>query len=110
VAADRIDRMYAFIAEDETGEGLTGFLSVGGVWMPMVAADEARVDALREIAQSVATASGKQVRLCVFERRVELETIQPASFRCPRCGKVSVHPEDIRNAYCGACHAFVGRR
>lgn len=75
---DRIDRMFAFIAEDSSGEGLAGFWDPNSGWMPMVAADEARVDALREIAQSVATTSGKPVRLCVFERRVELEMIQPA--------------------------------
>lgn len=23
---------------------------------------------------------------------------------CPRCGKASHHPEDVRQGYCGACH------
>jgi hypothetical protein len=31
-----------------------------------------------------------------------------ASFTCPACGRTSHHPEDIRNGYCGACHAFTG--
>jgi len=25
---------------------------------------------------------------------------------CPRCGRVSFHPQDITNRYCGACHRF----
>jgi len=31
---------------------------------------------------------------------------EPVSIRCPRCGRVSYHPEDVRQRYCGACHAF----
>ncbi len=27
-------------------------------------------------------------------------------FVCPECGRVSAHPEDLRNCYCGACHRF----
>jgi predicted amidophosphoribosyltransferase len=29
------------------------------------------------------------------------------SFTCPRCGSVSYNPNDIRERYCGRCHAFV---
>lgn len=28
------------------------------------------------------------------------------STTCPKCGRTSYHPEDIRNRYCGACHLF----
>jgi hypothetical protein len=30
------------------------------------------------------------------------------SFRCPACGRVSYHPEDVRQGYCGACHDWTG--
>lgn len=30
------------------------------------------------------------------------------SFTCPRCGQVSHHPIDRREAYCGACHDWTG--
>lgn len=30
------------------------------------------------------------------------------SFRCPECGAVSYHPEDIRQGYCGRCHKWTG--
>lgn len=26
--------------------------------------------------------------------------------RCPKCGMVSYNPNDIRERYCGNCHAF----
>lgn len=29
------------------------------------------------------------------------------SFTCPRCGAESFNPNDIRERYCGHCHAFV---
>lgn len=28
------------------------------------------------------------------------------SIRCPRCGRVSHHPDDVKEGYCGACHAW----
>lgn len=30
----------------------------------------------------------------------------PPSITCPRCARVSYHPNDIRERYCGACHLF----
>jgi len=32
-----------------------------------------------------------------------------AGFTCPRCGRTSYHPEDIREGYCGACRDWTGR-
>lgn len=31
-------------------------------------------------------------------------------FVCPRCGKASSDPDDIREGYCGHCHDWTGRR
>lgn len=28
----------------------------------------------------------------------------PTSITCPRCGKTSHHPDDVRHGYCGNCH------
>lgn len=28
------------------------------------------------------------------------------SITCPRCRRTSWHPEDVRQGYCGACHAY----
>jgi hypothetical protein len=32
---------------------------------------------------------------------------KPASFVCQHCGAESFNPNDIRERYCGRCHAFV---
>ena len=32
----------------------------------------------------------------------------PPSFTCPRCGRVSYHPDDVAAGYCGACHDWTG--
>ncbi len=34
--------------------------------------------------------------------------LAPAGFRCPRCGRVSFHPVDLAEGYCGACHDWTG--
>lgn len=43
----------------------------------------------------------------------ELAPTQPlvavrTSFTCPRCGRVSRHPQDAKEGYCGHCHDFTG--
>jgi hypothetical protein len=30
------------------------------------------------------------------------------SFTCPDCRATSYHPEDIKEQYCGGCHAYKG--
>ena len=30
------------------------------------------------------------------------------SFTCPKCGRTSHHPDDVREGYCGACHDWTG--
>jgi hypothetical protein len=32
---------------------------------------------------------------------------KPPSFVCPHCGAESFNPNDIRERYCGRCHAYV---
>lgn len=31
------------------------------------------------------------------------------AFQCPRCGSVSPEPNDVREGYCGQCHAWTRR-
>lgn len=69
----RIEEMYAFVAED-TGpddEGVVA-MSVGGVMMPMVGADMARVESLRPIAKDISVQTGKKVKLLHFTQREDL--------------------------------------
>lgn len=72
----KIDEMFAFIAVEEDGEGLPAF-QMGDMLMPLVAADSARVDSLRRMAQAICNASGMQMKLVRFSVREELETILP---------------------------------
>jgi len=70
----KIDEIYAFIAEDSgpEDEGIAAFVSKGWA-MPMVAADKARVDSLREMARYIAKATGKPIKLIRFSVREEVE-------------------------------------
>ena len=72
----RIEEMYAFVAEDKgpDDEGIIGFMAETG-WMPMVGADMARVESLKPIAQHVARATGKKIKLLRFTKREELGPI-----------------------------------
>jgi hypothetical protein len=38
----------------------------------------------------------------------EPEETGPPAFTCPRCGRVSHHPTDLAEGYCGACHDWTG--
>ena len=35
--------------------------------------------------------------------------VPPAGWACPRCGRVSYHPTDAVEGYCGACHDWTGK-
>jgi hypothetical protein len=72
----RIDEIYVFIASSADGEGLPAFLR-NGMMLPMVCADKARVESLREIAKTIARESGNEITLCRFSVRQELEVIEP---------------------------------
>lgn len=72
-----IDRIYAFIAIGEEGEGILGRQLPNGNWIPLIGADETAVTGHREYAQMLADASGKRVVLTQFENRTDLEVIEP---------------------------------
>jgi hypothetical protein len=74
-----IHELYAFLASDGQSEGLTAALFTDGIRMPLVAADQARVDSLREVAQMIANESGQTVTLCRFSVREDLEQIKPVA-------------------------------
>jgi len=74
----RIDELFAFTAIDSDGtEGVTAFLTIDETILPMVAADRARVDSLRPIAQDIARQRGVTIRLVRFSVREVLEEIKP---------------------------------
>lgn len=72
----RIDSMYAYVAEDEEGEGITAMQTPSGGWIPMVGADMARMESLRPVAEATVKATGNRVKLVRFTTRVELEVLE----------------------------------
>jgi dihydroorotase-like cyclic amidohydrolase len=72
----RIDEVFVFVASDADGEGVAAFFD-GEHGLPLIAADKARVDSLREIAKEIARQSGNKITLCRFSVREELEVIEP---------------------------------
>lgn len=75
----KIEHIWAFIAVDKSpdDEGVTGFYT-SGVFMPMVAADEKRVESLSRIAQQIANASRQKITLARFSLREDLKVIEPS--------------------------------
>ncbi len=73
----RINEMFAFILLDEDNtEGIPAF-NAGGLAMPLVGADMARIDSLRHIAESLARDTNKKITLAKFSHREDLEVIEP---------------------------------
>lgn len=70
---DKIDTIYAFIAFNETGEGIVAMPAADG-WMPMIAADAARLESLRPIAKQIAQSTKIAIKLIRLTTREELET------------------------------------
>lgn len=66
----RIDTITAYIALDHDGtEGVVSWQAPDGTHMPLVAADEARADALLPIAQAISRATGTRVSKVRFSTR-----------------------------------------
>ena len=73
----KITEMYAFVSED-TGPEDEGVVAekFGGVWMPLVGADMARVESLKPLARMVAKKTGKPLKLLRFTNRELMEIIE----------------------------------
>ena len=73
----KINELFAFISIDEglEDEGIIAS-KFGDVWMPLVGADQKRIDSLRSIAKQIAQATGKYVILAKFTHRTDLEVIK----------------------------------
>jgi len=76
IKKDKIQSMYAFISEDETGEGIVGMLTRDG-WIPMMGADTDRVKSIMPIIQQMVKETNKPIKLCLFTTRTEITEIKP---------------------------------
>lgn len=73
-----IDQMWAYIAVGNRGEGIAAMMDASG-WIPLVGADEQRMNELRDYAQALADESGQQVTLARFSQREDVKVFEPAS-------------------------------
>jgi hypothetical protein len=73
----RVTTMWAYLAVDSLDdcEGVIGFVTPDGTWMPMIASDEKRVRALRTIVDRIMKEKPMKVRLVKFENRTDVEEI-----------------------------------
>jgi hypothetical protein len=72
-----IEHLWAFLSIDKDGDEGVCAAKMGDMWVPLVAADEKRVETLREYAQRLVEATGCPIRLVKFTVRQEIEVIGP---------------------------------
>lgn len=109
----KIEKLYAFVADDAEDEGVCGFVGPDGRWMAMVAADKVRVESLKLIVRDIARQTGRPINLLCFSVREQIESILPYTYTisgnsitCLICGRTSFNRNDVKNKYCGHCKHF----
>ncbi len=76
----RIDKLWAYISRDERGnEGLCAATMPNGMLLPLIAADQARLESLTPIAEALAKHAKFSIHLVEFTGRTELRTIEGKS-------------------------------
>jgi len=68
----KINEMFAFVAEDEEGEGVMGMTISGGIFMPLVGADMLRVTSLIPAADKISRAANRPYRILKFSTREDI--------------------------------------
>jgi hypothetical protein len=74
----RITSVWAFVSVDPA-DGDEGVLAarMGDYWLPMVAADQVRIEQLRPYAEKIGREGNVKVRLIRFDQRTEVEVLEP---------------------------------
>lgn len=73
----RIAAIWAAISVDEGGmEGVCA-VNLNGQWMPLIDADEARLEWVVNQARSLARATGKRIKIIKMTARIEVMDIPP---------------------------------
>lgn len=71
----RIDSVWMAVSVDDDGsEGVCAVFH-NGMWMPLLAADEARLEAIIEEAKLIAAAQGRLIRIIKLHSREEVRAI-----------------------------------
>lgn len=71
----KINKLYAFVAEDQgpEDEGIMAYMNpVNKVWVPLVGADLARLKSLKNAADAISENSGKPHRVLEFSVRTDI--------------------------------------
>ena len=72
----RINQMLAFMVLDDDGtEGVCAIRTAEGYWLPLMGADMARVDSLKELVQAEPMFAGRKVTILRFGHREEVGVI-----------------------------------
>jgi hypothetical protein len=66
----RIDAIWAAVSSDDTGEGVCA-VTVGGLSLPLIAADQKRLTWITEQAELLAAVTGKQIKIIRLSERTE---------------------------------------
>ena len=73
----RINAIWAFISSDETGEGVCAMPVPGFGPVPMIAADEDRLNSLIPVAVQLAAMTGATIKLIKLSTREEVREFRP---------------------------------
>jgi len=74
----RIDNLWLVISVDEGGEGVVAApIQEGMLTVPLIAADEARLEGILKVARALSRMTGKRMKLVRFSTRHEVEDILP---------------------------------
>lgn len=68
----KIEEIFAFVAENEDGEGVMAMTLSNGMMMPLVGADMSRVKSLLPIAFKISETTGKDFRVLKFSKREDI--------------------------------------
>lgn len=74
----KIERLFAYVATDpdDDSEGVCS-VQIGQVHFPMVGADMERMNSLWPHAERIAQATGREIRLVLFDNAQVIDTINP---------------------------------
>lgn len=73
-----IDEMYAWVLTLSDGsEGIPTAMGATGMWLPLVGADQDRMESFRDYATELAAAEGRPLHLARFGAKEVMETIEP---------------------------------
>lgn len=68
-----ITKLTAYIATDEKGEeGVVSFMGTDGKWMPLICADERRIQLMHRMAMQISASTGKSLKIIQFSERKDV--------------------------------------